>query len=50
MLDLQRERQLAEAERATINLRRLNSELGRLQSVSDINVTTRAMTGALTMR
>lgn len=38
MLELQRERQLAEAERAAINLKRLNSELGRLESVSDINV------------
>jgi RND family efflux transporter MFP subunit len=38
MLDLQRERQQAEAERAAINLKRLNTELGRLESVSDINV------------
>ena len=35
MLGLQRERQLAEAERAKISLDRLAKEVGRLQSVSD---------------
>jgi len=38
MLALQRERQLAEAKRAAINLKRLNTELGRLESVNDIHV------------
>ena len=35
MLGLQRERQLAEAERANINFKRLAKEVGRLQSVTD---------------
>ena len=35
MLGLQRERQMAEAERAKINFDRLAKEVGRLQSVSD---------------
>jgi len=35
MLDLQRERQVAEADRANINLARLSKEVGRLNSVSD---------------
>jgi len=37
MLDLQRERQLAEAERATINFETLAREVGRLESVRDTN-------------
>lgn len=38
MLELQRERQLAEAERATINFAALAREVRRLESVSDTNV------------
>ena len=38
MLDLQRERQLAEAERATINARTLASEVRRLEAVRDSSV------------
>jgi RND family efflux transporter MFP subunit len=38
MLELQRERQLAEAERAKINLETLTREVGRLESVRDANV------------
>jgi len=37
MLGLQRERQMAEAERAKINFDRLAKEVGRLQSVSDVS-------------
>ena len=37
MLGLQRERQVAESERANINYERLAKEVGRLQSVSDAN-------------
>jgi len=38
MLDLQRERQVAESERARINFERLVSEVERLESVRDSNV------------
>lgn len=38
MLELQRERQLAEEERATINFKTLAREVDRLQAVSDANV------------
>ncbi len=38
MLDLQRERQVAQADRAKINLERLVSEVRRLESVRDSNV------------
>jgi RND family efflux transporter MFP subunit len=38
MLELQRERQLAEADRANINFERLASEVERLQSVRDASV------------
>jgi len=38
MLELQRERQLAEADRATINFEMLASEVRRFESVSDANV------------
>lgn len=38
MLELQRERQLAEADRANINLHRLSREVDRLRSVEDVNV------------
>ena len=38
MLELQRERQLAEADRATINFETLTSEVNRFKSVSDANV------------
>ncbi len=38
MLELQRERQLAEAERASINLKTLSSEVDRLESVRDTSV------------
>jgi RND family efflux transporter MFP subunit len=38
MLELQRERQLAESDRATINFETLAKEVGRLESVRDTNV------------
>ena len=38
MLELQRERQLAEADRATINFKTLAREVGRLESVRDSHV------------
>jgi len=38
MLELQRERQVAEADRATINVETLASEVSRLESVRDANV------------
>jgi len=38
MLELQRERQLAESDRATINYQTLVKEVGRLESVRDTNV------------
>lgn len=38
MLELQRERQLAESDRATINFETLAREVGRLESVRDTNV------------
>lgn len=38
MLELQRERQLAESDRAKINLEALNSEIARLESVRDTSV------------